>query len=437
MTRWQVWVLILVFKIPGYGAFSQEYEKNLPPENAQIRYRASEIPDRILLTISSADAKQTTVTWRVGSPSDKGSNKGLLEISPKGKTVTFYKNPVRLQAISSDFTTFMKERVIYHKVILKDLIEDQPYVYRVGNGKIWSEWFDLAPIKAKEKNTFKFIYLGDAQNDLYPLFSRVIRSANQRAPDAAFYLHAGDLINHSQNDYEWAEWFAAGSWVLSTVPQMAIPGNHEYVKNEEGDKSGISPYWDAQFNYPENSPEGMNDRAYYFDYEHARIICLDSNVDLELQADWLRKVLEDSRQEWHIVLFHHPVISGAEGRMNEGVLKTWKPILDEYKVDMVLQGHDHIYGRGNNVSSGLGLWDEHSGTVYVVSVAGRKMYTISDHPWMDKKAANLQTYQVISIDKDQLFYKAYSLDGSLFDAFTLIKQKGSINQLVEQEIEKP
>ena len=132
------------------------------------------------------------------------------------------------------------------------------------------------------------------------------------------------------------------------------------------------------------------------------------------------------------MIFHHPVISGSEGRMNEGVLKQWKPILDRYKVDLVLQGHDHVYGRGNKVDSGLGLWDENSGTVYVVSVAGRKMYSVGDHPWMEKKAENLQTYQVITVGNDKINYKAYTLDRKIFDEFDILKTAQGPNLLKDK-----
>ena len=58
-------------------------------------------------------------------------------------------------------------------------------------------------------------------------------------------------------------------------------------------------------------------------------------------------VLADNDQRWTVVTFHHPVWSGAEGRNNPALREIWGPILEEHGVDLVLQGHDHTYGRGN------------------------------------------------------------------------------------------
>ncbi|WP_226390321.1 purple acid phosphatase family protein [Penaeicola halotolerans] len=423
------YLLTLLFGVSTGLVLGQSLQQNTPPSVQHISYLASERPDRILMTFGDDKGNSRIITWRT----KETGNKGLIQWSSQTKEVEFYKDVYKKEAESTSLTTILGERVTYHEVILDELKPNEKYTYRVGDGVHWSEWIDFETTAADE---FQFIYLGDAQNDLYPLWSRVIRAAYQRAPEARLVLHAGDLINHSQNDYEWAEWFAAGGYILSSIPQIIVPGNHEYVKNENGEKVGISPLWDPQFNFPKNAPQKLSDRAYYIDYQKVRFIALDSNDDIETQAVWLESLLKNNPQRWTIVTFHHPVISAAEGRINEGVMKNWKPLLDRYKVDMVLQGHDHVYGRGNAVNSGLGKWDEDSGTVYVVSVAGRKMYELSDHPWMQKKGQDVQTYQVINIGNDRLSYKAYTLDGDVFDAFDLIKIEGSANKLIEKLIEE-
>ena len=61
--------------------------------------------------------------------------------------------------------------------------------------------------------------------------------------------------------------------------------------------------------------------------------------------------------------------------------------------------------------------DKESGTVYVVSVSGPKMYDISNDPWMQRKARNTQLFQIISIQDDKLSYEAFTAHGELYDAF--------------------
>jgi hypothetical protein len=60
--------------------------------------------------------------------------------------------------------------------------------------------------------------------------------------------------------------------------------------------------------------------------------------------------------------------------------------------------------------------------MYVVSVAGPKMYKIDVTPrWMDVFAENTQLFQIISVDHDQLTYTAYKASGEVFDSFKLKK----------------
>lgn len=424
-----IFAVFLAAITPGL-VHGQSFEKNMPPANPQFYYKASPIPDRIIMTFGKDSQSERTITWRTS----RQAGKPRLQWSTNVTQVRFYRSVEEEQASSIPLVTLEGDTALYHAVTLAGLQPSQQYVYRVGDGEYWSEWFDFT-MPTTKIDKLEFIYLGDAQNDVFPLWSRVIRAAHDRAPQADFVMHAGDLINHSQNDYEWGEWFKAGGHILASKPQLATLGNHEYIKDEDGKKTGITPFWPAQFNFPVNGPHGMEDRAYYLDYQHCRIICLDSNEDLNEQADWLEERLAEHDKDWVVVMFHHPVISGAEGRINRGVLENWKPLLDKYQVDLVLQGHDHVYGRGNRVISGLNQWDEETGTVYVVSVAGRKTYDVGDHPWMQKRVGNLQSYQIISIDGNSLNYKAYALDGKVFDAFTLHKKPGEKNQLVEQMLD--
>jgi hypothetical protein len=92
-------------------------------------------------------------------------------------------------------------------------------------------------------------------------------------------------------------------------------------------------------------------------------------------------------QRWTIVTQHHPIFSPANGRDNPELRAAWKPVFDEFKVDLVLTGHDHTYARSGDVAGRGGsknmpsgynqAYDPAIGTVYVVSVSGPKMYNVS------------------------------------------------------------
>lgn len=408
-------------------AFGQPIEKNYAPKTLDFEYRASPRPDRIILTWGQNDLSTQTVTWRTDTTVTDMVAK-LVEVTPH---VDFYRKENNFPVTSTTVKT-IDQTVQYHKATFTDLEPNSYYAYRVTADEYSSEWVQFKTPPKKAEEPFSFIYLGDAQNDLYSLWSRVVRMAYKKAPDSKFMVHAGDLINHSQNNYEWGEWFNAASFIFKEIPQIVVPGNHEYIKNEAGHKTGITPLYDPQFNYPDNGVEALGDTNYFIDYLNTKIICLNSSELLHEQTSWLEKVLKENDKKWVVITFHHPIFSTAKDRYNKGIYEQWKPLFEKYKVDLVLQGHDHTYGRGiapaDTIDPKYG-----NGPVYVVAVSGRKMYRMGDAEWMTKKAEDTQTYQIITIDDDELTYKSYTTDNALFDSFKLKKRKGKSNQLTENK----
>ena len=164
---------------------------------------------------------------------------------------------------------------------------------------------------------------------------------------------------------------------------------------------------------------------------------------MEIQVDWLRKVLEENENRWTIVTFHHPLYSPASDRDNFEMRQLWKPILDEFKVDLVLSGHDHSYSRTGlidtesikNIPTGYQqAYDPKIGTVYVVSVSGPKMYEITKGPYAKKLGENTQLYQIIDVNNDILKFRAFTATGVLYDKFILQKRKGKPNILIETNL---
>ena len=69
--------------------------------------------------------------------------------------------------------------------------------------------------------------------------------------------------------------------------------------------------------------------------------------------------------------------------------------------------------------------------MYIVSVAGEKMYGLTTNFWADRVASNTQLYQNITFSGDTMNYKAFTVAGDLYDAFMLIKDKTGINRFIE------
>ena len=421
------------------------------PEFAKNWSKPGPHPDHIVLNFSDNPATTTSVTWRT-SPD---VTEGYAEVAVADAAPKFWRNATTLRAETTtmDASQIMTAEVVsnYHSVTFTNLLPDTLYAYRVGDGKIWSEWIQFRTA-SQEPKPFSFLYVGDAQNYILELWSRLIREGYRKAPDARFIIHAGDMVNNAHSERQWHEWFSAGGWIHRMLPSVPLPGNHEFQpytpEEREQDIEHLSVQWHPQFTLPKNGPSGLEETAYYLDYQDVRIVVLNSSKQQEEQVAWLDQVLADNPSKWTVVTYHHPLFSASAGRDNERLRELWKPVFDKYHVDLSLQGHDHSYARGRtapkgkNVLAGVNTRDQ-TGTVYVVSVSGGKMYSLKPNAWenykdatRDRGAENTQLFQVIRVHGDTLSYEAYTATADLYDAFDLIKSPdGEPNRFIERKQE--
>ena len=394
----------------------------------------SKDPDRLILTFHGDPATRRAVTWRT----DTTITTAVAQIATATVNSKFTESATTSAATTEvfdlgEYKGNASMKVHYHSVVFEGLEPDKLYAYRVGDGEeYWSEWIQFRTAKTTYSPT-KFVYFGDAQNDVLAHWSRVIRMAYQTAPDASFVIHAGDLINRSHRDQEWAEWYKAGGFIHSQWTAIPVVGNHEFYPLDKGLPKRLSIQWRPQFTLPVEIElnDKLHETVYTVDYQDVRIITLNSNDKLEEQTAYLEKQLKSSTAKWNIVTCHHSVFSPAKGRDFEFARKNWKPLLDQYNADLVLNGHDHTYARGHvptrtsDQTSGDGL-----GTIYVTSVSGPKQYDLDTEQMKsyaaegyqpDKTAEQTQFFQVITIENNKLTYVAYTALGEEYDRAVIVK----------------
>ncbi len=419
-------VLVICFICP-MSVFSQ----GSSPVQPNFHLLPSPKPDRIILNLSENPLEEIGVNWRTDTTVIVSHVE--FAIATAGPE---FRDHVQLRQAATEtlISQQNKEPTIhanYHQVKLDGLKAGSSYVYRVGGGDFWSEWFQFTiPEDDQEVN---FLYFGDAQNEVVSMFSRVMREAIINLPKMDFTVYAGDLINHESADFEWGGWFEAGQWIHASIPSMMTPGNHEFSKNP----ATLTPHWNAQFNLPTNGPKGLEETTYEVNYPELKIISLDGEqIDesvsyREAQMVWLRDVLSKNPRKWTVITFHYPVYATAPDRYHDKMIDYIRPILQEFKVDLAIQGHDHAYARGRAFEEN-GKMDYKKGTVYAVSVAGPKMYEVKADDWMDRKAYGTQTYQWIQVKEDVLRFKTYTATGELYDSFELHKDLEGENTLVNK-----
>lgn len=417
-----------------------------PAAQADDLYPSSPAPSRVILNPSENPATSQSFAWRT----DAGTTTGRVEITTPGGTPVGTANSVAGDVISFPFpgeTWSASYSSRHHEATVAGLESDTAYRYRVGGPAGWSPWYEFRTAAAG-RSDWRMLYFGDVQNDILSFSEAVMDRAYEGVPDARLALHAGDMINDSEQDYQWGEWFEildGHSQRMVTVPVM---GNHEL----HGDDQAVQ--FHQHFNNPKNGPEGYRESAYHFDYQGVRFLILNSNKDwAPNQVEYVRSVLENNPNKWTVVSFHHPVFSSSwNDRDNKSVRDSWLPLLEEHDVDLVLQGHDHIYSRGH-VAANQVSETEQSGPVYVIAMAGSKMYPAPlPISGIDNWTPNggrevitepyLATYQDIEFDGDYLRYNAVVAErggvirddfavGDSLDSFTVIKEEGKDKRVLE------
>ncbi|WP_156837278.1 fibronectin type III domain-containing protein [Nesterenkonia alba] len=422
----------------------------------------SETPDRVILTTTEDPATSQFITWRTAPEIANG----VVQLR-SGDTVE------EIEATTGEiFTAHSYEEGDYdsrsHSATLEGLSPNTTYEYRVGDGgENFSGWYSFTTA-SDSHDAFEFLWLGDVQNDITEHGGPNVRRAIEGSPNAELVLHAGDQINYADNDYEWAEWFGIDEDFYAEMNHVITAGNHEYhaaflgpIWRESYTQpgNGPQPYDDVDectYMYQEHMSDLMKDTVFYTDYQGVRFIvlnsntvegwremlpandvveqygCADSNLNaveiwLDFQARWVEDIVAEAPGEWTAALFHHPVYSMSSGRDNEHIRASWATAFENAGVDLVLQGHDHTYGRGysinHEIDQSTGLND---GPNYVVSVVGPKYYTLgSAETWENWGARRMQAlqdtsvYQRVNVDGNTLVHETYDVDHNLVDSFVM------------------
>lgn len=430
---------------PAPAAASQPKPKS---ENASRKWGASPAaefaPQRTILGWTGDPAHTIAVTWRTEKPTETPQ----VQFALSSANPEFVNSSATLPATAASLDTSTGKTVGTYRANIEGLKPETRYLYRVGDGKNWGEWNSIRTASDKP-NRFRFIYVGDAQNEIKSRWSRVIRAAYAKAPMAAFIVHAGDLVSEGYKDDLWGEWYDSMGFIAATIPSLPAPGNHELEKPAGSPKTDTLPaIWKRQFSYPANGPDIPESESYYVDYQGLRLISLNVNMlenEKNIDANrpriaelvtWLEKVLKDNPNRWTVIVQHQGLYSMAHQRNYVKMREALLPLYDRYSVDMVLQGHDHIYARSQKLAGGKVVAMDAPGTVYMISVSGPKMYEVDNtfEPLMAKVIPNTQMFQIIDVDGDKLTLHAFSSDGNELDAFRLEKKNG---HSVYQELAKP
>ncbi len=370
----------------------------------EAHYVLTDKPQRVVLTFGNDGKLSRNVSWMCGGVSKQAK----LEYTQVGSGDTLFING------HSKFFQTQGGFSYANWAKFKDLVGGSTYSYRVWNDNRSSNWFSFT-VQSDSINHFSFVFLGDVQDTLHGKTQEFMENIRSRYPSVDFYMLAGDFAERPMNCY-WEEAYKSVDSIAPTKPVIASPGNHEYVK-------GLVRVLEERFVYTFSyllESRVDNNTVFSMDYNDATIITLDSNRDpwfLFSQRKWLENKLKSSTKKWKIVMLHHPVYS-IRGKINNSLIRwMFDGLFRQYKVDLVLQGHEHNYARMTNKNSA----NEMTTPVYLVSHASPKIYDLYFNDKYDRFGTNHRFYQIIDVRGDTLQLKTYLEDNSLYDNVEIVK----------------
>lgn len=451
------------------------YNGKVPVEATAENYRR---PSNIGMTFGKDAATTRNINWYTKCTVDGAKvkpyntniqivpyseNPRFSDQLPVGVKVKVSEETVKLQFPGIDIGVFGLFPYYFdatrHMVEITGLKAGEKYCFRVGDAeKGW--WSDAGVIEtADNSNQLTFFHMSDSQSQSERQYSRswakVLNTAYTMYPDADFIMHTGDHVDKGDNANQWQWLFNTGADRLMKTVLMPTAGNHEAKSEFAIDQNFILS------NVPK---QDTSSGVYYsFDYNNAHFMVLNTNNLSEEQGlskdqmEWLKKDAAQSDAQWKIVALHKAPYSNGSHFDDDDVIQLRKELstlMPELGIDVVLQGHDHVYLRtgvmnnneivktqtktvsynGRDYTAKL----DPTGSIYVISgCSGVKTYVTKDPSETDKlfpraeklADANDPIFSAFQIVGDTLYFDAYTVgaDGAnRIDSFAIQKQTADV-----------
>ncbi|WP_438497827.1 fibronectin type III domain-containing protein [Paenibacillus sp. IHBB 3054] len=365
----------------------------------------------------SAETKVQTAE-SAGGTGNEFPNEGVLEFTGSSEEISTYMT-------KSDRTTGKKKKFFSHKATANGLKPGTKYVFRVGDGSVWSSIGSFETDTATSQ-PYRFIVGSDSQASSksgFEPWADTFRKANEHIGNPKFLINAGDLVDNGDLEEQWQWMLGLAQQSLMKVPFVPVLGGHE-VSDWDGDETTRNNNFYNHFNLPRKVVEATHDGSVYsFEYGDALYMVYNSQFDGKLnedgsvnwddekheqfwnQIDWMRNTVAKSDKKWKFVAFHKaPYASGDNSAQWEGdrvkfYRKNLIPVFDELGIDMVFEAHDHMYMRsfqmyGDKVIDPKKLEKDEAGnvvnpqgTVYLMPNAFGNKFYYKNEPYDDFFAA--------------------------------------------------
>lgn len=315
--------------------------------------------------------------------------------------------------------------------VIDNLKPGTEYMYRVGKTNFSKNYY----FKTASNKEFTFVHITDPQYDNVTnaeIFNTLLGKAYE--VDIAFSFLTGDVIDRGGKEEHWTILFNLSNIAKGVV--AAGVGNHEYYDASGTPKHYNNEWFNGFHNNPQNGPEKVLNSAYYFTYNNALFIMLDTeeNSALEDQKAWFSEVCEAHFEKDFIIVGMHRSMYGSQ-YADDSIRRNWQGLFDKYGVDLVLSGHDHIYARSKSVYRNQISNDPIYGTTYIIGGSGAlKFYQAKDNDKYAKVITNTTVANLITVSSSRITMKLIDLDGNVLDTNQISKKRtGAVDSNFNKE----
>jgi hypothetical protein len=348
-----------------------------------------------------------TITW---------SNTGAADSIQWGYTTSFEKGSslgVKRAGYSGSFFNYVFPALNPNSTIYYKLYD--------SSTKSWGTQMTYKTAPPIDTKNFSFLGLGDSRSGV-STWNKISLLAD--AKDVALTVFNGDIVNSGSSAADWNGWFDNGVQYLQNNLVLHALGNHE---------TSSTPTYQNIFEFPKVN--GAPSLYYACTYGNTIFITLNSeSPSNSAQLTWLNNTLaaanKDPKIMWKVISFHRPfyTIGSHAGEMNS-YLGTWWKAFDDYGVDLILNGHDHMYERtkpiNRSVSGSAPVTTYGSGPgqgrcQIVCGGAGAPLYT-GTPSWFIQKYQSVYNFCYFEVKDCKMIVTAYTNTGSVIETFTLDK----------------
>lgn len=326
---------ILMLGAAPVSAAPMEAETTAPVVSYALT-NENKVPAQLNVHVGEDAATSVNVTYTTRVETDKTT----IAVTKTAGGETKYFEGTSYQGIGGKYI---------HEIVVTGLEACTEYSYVVGDGFNECCGTFKTALEQGDETVFTFAYLADTQvsnADNAEALGATLAKVNEMNPD--FVYLAGDITDRATNEAQW-EWLFNNTGAFPTGGQDMFANSLIAVTQGNHDNNEMYQHI--------NAPEEAGKIVYSFDYGTMKFISLnleaaksDANARAQQEA-YLREAVADAKanSQWTVVGFHKSLYTGASHIVDSDITaarKFWAPIFAELDIDMVLQGHDHVYSRG-------------------------------------------------------------------------------------------